>query len=233
MNQTTNIIAALGRLRNDVENAPGHSHLYGEFDAVLGDLKRHRDTGADMTLSLAKEIRATVDLLLDENMAGRRPWPTGNWETYFSKCMDDAHSLLKEFVLFPDSRAFYPLGYCNRFLAAFEHMDRHDREYEENYPHWSRHFARLASLAAEMFSLFADSVARVEAAFLEHPDDSVFTWLLSGYAKSREPEAAVLLDGYLRDDEAWVCRLAKKLIYERAKAQQSAAADGENSAEEP
>jgi hypothetical protein len=233
MNQTSHIIAALGRLRNEVANAPGHSHLYGEFDGILGDFRRHRGSGVGITSSLAQEIRTTVDLLLEENMVGRRPWSTGGWETYFSKCMEDAHSLLKEFALFLDYRAFCPLGYCNRFLTAFEHMDRHAREYEERYSHWSRHFARLASLAAEMFSLVADSAARVEAAFLDHPDDNVFTWLLSGYARSRKPEAAKVLDGYLTDDEAWVRRLAEKLIYERTKDQPSAAADGENAAAEP
>ena len=168
-----------------------------------------------MTPGLAQEIRTTVDLLVDENMAGRRPWSTDNWETYFSKCMADAHSLLMEFALFEGYRAFCPLGYCNRFLSAFEHMDRHDREYEDSYPNWSRHFARLASLAAEMFSLVADSAARVEAAFLEHPDDSVFTWLLSGYARSQEAETAEVLDRYLKDDEEWVRRLAESLICER------------------
>ena len=133
MDQTTNIVAGLGRLRTDIENAPGHSHLYGEFDGVLADVKRYREIGARMTPGLAQEIRTTVDLLVDENMAGRRPWSTDNWETYFSKCMADAHSLLMEFALFEGYRAFCPLGYCNRFLSAFEHMDRHDREYEDSY----------------------------------------------------------------------------------------------------
>ena len=213
------IIGALGRLRSHVEHAPGHAHLYGEFAGILADIAGYRRSGGDLTEALAREILTTVDLLFRENMVGRRPW-TGDWETYFARCMEDANGLLKEFGSFAGSAAFCPLGFCNRFLDAFAHMDRHDREYEERYPRWSRRFARLASLAAEMFSLVADSAGRVQGDFLEHPDDSVFTWLITGYAKSETPAARELLQRYLADDEAWVRQLARNLIQERCAAQQ-------------
>lgn len=216
-----NIIDALRNLRNQVEYAPGHQHLYEEFDEVLRNLVRYRDAGGLLTPTLAREMLATIDLLLQENMVGRRPW-TGNWETYFAKCMDDAYQLVQVFASFADSATFRPPGYCNRFLGAFAHMDRHDREYEERQPRWSKHFANLAIKAAEMFALLADSAAMVKADFLEHPDDRVFTWLLSGYAKADAPEAITLLREYLSDDEAWVQRLAERLLQECMKAQQRA-----------
>jgi hypothetical protein len=62
-----------------------------------------------------------------------------------------------------------------------------------------------------MFSWTADRQARIEEGLLEHPDDAVFTMLLSGYAKSRSPKAQDLLRGYLDDNEAWVRRLAAGL----------------------
>jgi hypothetical protein len=177
-----------------------------------------------MTEDLAREILATVDILFGENNVGRRPW-IGNWETYFRKCMEDAKTLLKEAACFVAFPSFCSLGYCNKFLDAFRLMDGLDRNYEEDYPRWSTHFAHLASLAAEMFSLVADSAASVDTGFLEHPSDRVFTWLLSGFAKSESPQAGELLNGYLEDDEAWVRRLAEGLLHERTTAQQ-ARADG-------
>lgn len=184
-----------------------------------------------MTDALAHEILATVDLLVQENMVGRRPW-TGGWETYFSKCIEDANALLKEGATFVSFETLCPLGYCNRFLDAFAHMDRHERELEDKHPNWSTHFAHLAALAAEMFSLVADAAARVQAEFLEHPDNRVFTWLLSGYARSESAEADELLNGYLTDDEAWVRQLAKRLMQERIKARQPTAAEVEGAASE-
>lgn len=207
-----------------MEHARGHNHLYGDFDDVLGDLMRYQKAGGVMTENLAREALATIDLLLQENIAGRRPG-TGNWETYFGKCMDDAHRLVHGLALFPGFATFLPRGYCNRFLDAFAYMDHQDREYEDRHPRRSMHFAGLAMLAAEMFSLLADSAASVKDDFLDHPDDKVFTWLLSGYAKSEAPEAVELVNGYLADDEPWVQRLAERLLQERAKAQQSRVAD--------
>lgn len=80
-------------------------------------------------------------------------------------------------------------------------------------------FDYLAALAAEMFSLVADSAAKVEPELLYHPDDRVFTWLLKGYSKSSDPKATELLEEYLNDDEAWIRQLAKSLIIERSKTQ--------------
>lgn len=157
---------------------------------------------------------------------GRRPW-TDNWETYFAKCMENATRLIREYSAFPDSSTFCPAGYCNRCLDAFAHMDRHDQECREHYPQWSRHFARLASFAAEMFSLVADSEARIERAFLEHPDDAVFTWLLTGYAKSGTARAHELLVEHLRDEEAWVRRLAGDLLHRHFDGGEGAPADGD------
>jgi hypothetical protein len=77
---------------------------------------------------------------------------------------------------------------------------------------WIEHFTKLAAIAAEMFSLVADAKARIEERFLEHPDDRIFTWLLTGYAKSMTPRADELLNRYLRDDEAWVRELSRAVL---------------------
>jgi hypothetical protein len=91
-------------------------------------------------------------------------------------------------------------------------MDHHDRDCEEREPRWSQHFARLASLAAEMFSLTADKEAYIEEKLLEHDNDAVFTRLLTGYAKSAKSKVREILQGYLEDEETWVRRLARELI---------------------
>jgi hypothetical protein len=232
MDSPSDLIAALERLRTRVEHAPSHDQLYDECDGILRGLARYRTDGGVMTAPLAREMLVTSELLLRENMAGRRPWTDG-WETYFSKCMEYAARFLREYTSFKSVSTSCPLGYCNQFLDAFAHMDRHDKECEERYPRWSKHFANLAALAAEMFSLVADSAARVETDFLDHSDDRVFTWLLNGYAQSEAPTADAVLTECLTDDEAWVRRLAESLMQKRATAQQPAAADGEDAAAEP
>ena len=223
---TEKVINDLRLFRSHVEHAPGHSHLYGEFDSILATLEEIRGSGGILTAELAHETLTTVDLLLQENSVGRRPW-TGGWEEYFGKCMEDANGLLKEFSAFENCSAFCPAGYCNRFLDSFAYMDHQDRQHDERYPSWSRHFASLASLAAEMFSLVADRQARINEEFLEHPDDNVFTWLLTGYAKSKTSEARVLLTRYLNDEEPWVRRLVRTLLDEYFDAQQSAPEDAD------
>lgn len=112
----------LRNLRSHIEHAPGHSHMYGEFNAILSYLMLYRDGGGEMTDNLANEILATINLLIRENMIGRRPW-AWNWETYFGKRMDNACRPVKVFTSFPDYVAFLPCGYCNRLLDAFVHMD--------------------------------------------------------------------------------------------------------------
>jgi hypothetical protein len=217
---TANTIANdLSLFRMRVEHAAGHGYLYNDFDAIVGRLAQFRIDGGSLDEGLAREILSTVDLLLRENGVGRRPW-TDNWETYFEKCLENAHRLLKDFAVFATFRAFCPRGYCNRCLDAFAHMERHVREYEQNYPEWSRHFARLASMAAEMFSLVADDSASVDRTLLEHPDDAIFKWLLTGYARSESPESLKILDEYLEDDEVWVRQLARTLLGKRETAQQ-------------
>ena len=209
---TADTIASDFRLfRTRVERAPGHGYLYHDFGAILRRLTQFRTNSGSLEESLAQEILSTVDLLLRENSVGRRPWP-GNWETYFAKCLENAHGLLKEFTAFASFRAYCPRGYCNRCLHAFALMEGLERQYEENYPQWSRHFAGLASLSAEMFSLVADDSASVDRHFLEYPDDAVFTCLLTGFARSESPEAMAILNEYIEDDEAWVRQLARGLL---------------------
>jgi hypothetical protein len=219
MNTADTIASGLRSFRIRVEHAAGHGHLYRDFDAIIACLTQFRTNGAILDEGLAQEILNTVDLLLRENSVGRRPW-TGNWEPYFAKCLEDAHRLLSGFTAFATFRAFSPRGYCNQFLDAFAHMDRHDHEYERSQPEWSRHFARLASLAAEMFCWVADGCASVDRRFLEHRDKAVFTCLLTGFARSESPEALDILSEYLKDDEAWVRQLARALLDDRAAARQ-------------
>lgn len=196
--------------RHQLERAPGHAHLYAEFEAVLARIAAFRAEAPALDADLAANMLMTVDALLKENEVGRRPW-TGEWETYFAKCLENAARLLKAFSAFEGSRGFCPSGYCNRFLDAFVHMDRLERECAERQPRWSRHFSHLAAMAAELFALVADKDARVDEQLLEHPDDAVFTWLLTGYAQSGTSQARVVLQGYLDDEEPWVRRLAGQL----------------------
>ena len=63
-----------------------------------------------------------------------------------------------------------------------------------------------------MFAMVADQNARVDEQHLEHPDDIVFTWLLTGYAKSKTSRARDLLAKYLDDEEAWVRLVAQRLL---------------------
>jgi len=176
-----------------------------------------REGGCQLNGSLAEAILTAVDVLVDENSIGRRPWP-GEWETYFEKCMINAFRLLKEFSSFTDYPRYCRAGYCNRFLDAFAHMDYHDRHYAEDYPdkrvglRWARHFARLAAMAANMFCLVADSEARIDKGFLDHPDDAVFSSLLTGYANSSREEAKSILVEFTKDEESWVRDLARDLL---------------------
>ncbi len=209
--QDNGIIGLLKTLQSRVASAPGHSHLYEEFNVILTGLASFRAAGGMPTAALASEILAAVDILLKENGVGRRPW-AGAWEEYFGKCMEDACRLLNEFSLFGEFDAFLPVGYCNQFLDAFGHMDQLACEYEATHPSWSRHFADLALRAAKMFSLVADQDARIEMAFLENPNDAVFTSLLTGYAKARTAEANKLLQAYVNDKDAWVRELAVSLL---------------------
>jgi len=50
---------------------------------------------------------------------------------------------------------------------------------------------------------------------LDHPDDRVFTWLLSGFSKSASPRIDQILMDFMNDDEEWVRVLAKELIHKR------------------
>lgn len=92
-------------------------------------------------------------------------------------------------------------------------MQRLEFELANSYG-WSGHFEGLALLAAKMFSMVSDSEARINEAYLEHPNDEVFTALLTGYAKSKSAKAGTILRGFLKDDEPWVRSLSKKLLEE-------------------
>jgi hypothetical protein len=120
--------------RDHVACAPGHAHLYGELDGIVARLAGFRSDGGALTAHLAAGILVTVDLLLQENAVGRRPWP-GERETYFARCMEGANRLLKEVALFADFATFCPAGYCNRFLGSFAQMDRYAQETREHGPH--------------------------------------------------------------------------------------------------
>src|SRR5438067_2296474 len=93
----------------------------------------------------------------------------------------------------------------------FSNMDRCDGECSDRYPDWASHFRRLGSLAAQMFRLVADRLARIDEEALEHPDDTVFTYLLTGFAKSRTERSLSLLRTFAKDDEKWVRNLAQEL----------------------
>lgn len=203
----------IDRFLHNVNSAPGHSHLYGDFDFIIDRIVAYRN-GGGLTRLTADRILAAVACLTDENMFGGRP-NTGMWETYFSKCMTNAHRLLKEYTCFDGYMSFCPAGYCNKFLDAFRYMYDNWKRADEYYPEWCFHFESMASLSAEMFYLTADSSAHINEDLLDCPEDEVFTWLISGFSKSASPEADRILQMYVADEEAWVRQLAQKLVDER------------------
>lgn len=211
MASTSELIIELAQFRSEIQNARGPNPEFGEFDDRLLRTSTVLHNSETLTSEVATSILETIDVLVDKNMIGRRPWE-GHWEPFFAKCMQDARRLLLVFVLCPNSTAFYPQGYCNRFLDAFTHMDRHDKDAEKTKSGLSPHFSHLAGISAEMFSLTADSEARVVREFLDHPDDAVFQHLLTGHAKSRKSEALRVLREHLDDDEDWVRTLSSELI---------------------
>jgi len=154
------ITKSLDQFIHHIDSMPGHSHLYDEFDSILASIKLFRENNPALPRVLAYSMRSAVTCLVHENMKGRRPW-NGEWETYFSKCMSNAHRLTKEMSLFDAYMHFCPSGYCNQFLDAFMHMDGHMRAVEEHAPRWGFRFEAIAALAAEMFFLTADSSALV------------------------------------------------------------------------
>ena len=204
------IVTSLPIFRNHILFAPGHDHLYGEFDSILNDIVTFRQNGHHLDYSLAYEILRTVSLLNKENDQGRRPW-TGNWESYFAKCVENALRLLKEYCRFAEYEKLVTHSYCSRFLNTFSNMDHFYEHYAEyNRDSLSNHFLSLARMAAEMFSLVADNNAIIDEKMLEHPDDVVFTHLLTGFARTRKAKELVL--SYTYDDESWVRHLASQLI---------------------
>jgi hypothetical protein len=204
------LVADLGTFCSSLQYDNGHAHLYQPFQHILVAISAFRTRGSPLDADLAGEILTTVDLLLRENDRGRRPW-ADSWEEYFKACMKDALLLVRQFCEFPRHLAHVPPGFCNRFLDAFLVMDRHDREYIDNYPEWASHFRELAAMAAEMFSLFGDEHARIDEGSLEHPDDATFKHLLTGFAKARTSEAESLVRGFARDDESWVRSFSQDL----------------------
>ena len=91
-------------------------------------------------------------------------------------------------------------------------MDCHYQVCSDGVPEWERHFEAMAKMAAEMFSLVADEEARVEEHLLEHPNDSIFKYLLTGFAKARTERSEALIRKYETDDESWVRSLTRELI---------------------
>ena len=197
--------------RNKIETSPGHAHLYSLFDQIMAHLVDFRETHQNCNSELAMEIINTISALVKENSEGRRPWE-GGWEYYFEKCMENAYRLMKEFELFPDFMSYCPRGWCNTFLNAYKYMDGDADIFEEHKNKWVTHFYRLASMAAEMFCIIADENVIILAELLECPDDQVFTWLLTGYAKSRSPTGKVIIEQYVDDEELFVRVLAKNLL---------------------
>ena len=206
--------------KNHIDSAPGHKHMYDEFDKIIHNLSGYRKNGGSLNAYLAKVIFDTIECLLWENSQGRRPF-LGMWETYFAACMRNSHRLLTEVSLFIDYRQYIPNEFCNKCLDMFIHMDRFVQEFElrefELRRRWLAHFKAMARQAAEMFSLTADSGANLNEKLLDDPDDDIFTWLLRGFSMSVSPDAEQILNNYMEDNEAWVRSLAIGLFDERKK----------------
>lgn len=211
MNEGSRLSSEFRAFQGQLQHSSGHSHLYDPFEALVSKLASYRKSGLCLDLDLADSILGTVDVLVTEGGVGRRPWE-GQWELYFEKCLRDGVLLLREFGRFPNAQERCPPGFCNRFLDLFLFMDHFDREYSERDARWARHFRALAGIAAEMFSLVADRQARISELTLEHPDDAIFTHLLTAFAKSGSSTARSLLNKYSSDDEQWVRDLAETLI---------------------
>jgi hypothetical protein len=89
---------------------------------------------------------------------------------------------------------------------------------DHNYEHyaeagleiWSCHFLHLAKTASKMFSMTADRSIVIDESWLEHPDDEIFTLVLTGFA--RTGKAKGILEALLEDDEPWVRSLAVALL---------------------
>ena len=213
------LIAIILSFTNHISQAPGHKHLYDEFDEIIHSLNVYRNRGENLTYPLASSIFNAVDSLLRENMEGQRPWSEG-METYFAKCMANSYQMMKEVSSFDNYRQFMPNGFCNKCLDMFIHMDKYVVEFTEyhddkTYRILHTHFDNMACQAAEMFALTADTYANVQKDLLNNPDDSIFTWLLRGFSMSISPVADQILHFYTEDDEQWVQELAKKLLDER------------------
>ena len=199
------IVTAIQRLRFDVEHAPGASHLYDPFDAILNAITIYHDRGNLLDDRLAQEILAAVELLVRECSQGRRPWSYA-WEDYFEKCLDDAERLLTKFSQFGNYRSFVPPGFCN-ILDDNLSLDR----LSDGLPDaWQNRFLAMTLKASEMFKLIADEKTQFHEWWLENPDDRFFTNILSGYAQTGQ--ARVLLLRYTLDDEPWVRSLAGQLL---------------------
>jgi hypothetical protein len=201
----------LKRFRQYVTDAPGDIPLYRQFDYILNDISTARKADLQLDGKTAGEILETVKFLVEENAKGRRPW-TGNWEFYFEKCMENALRLLREYCSFNGHEKYVPKDYGKPFLDTLYAMDRFAEMYKDNAdPQWTPHFARMASMAAEMFSLAADETAIIDAKALETTNKKIFAFLLIGFAKTGK--AKELLLRYCDDEEAWVRDLALQLLH--------------------
>jgi len=205
------IVKNITQFRLDIEITSGHVHLYEQFNEILKELNKFQVQN-NLDEELSKEIIAAVDLMVTENDKGRRPWD-GCWEVYFTKCLNNSLLLLREFTAFPNWQKYCPMGYCNRFLHSFRMMDNLAQHYDERDElQWVRHFGKLAAIAAEMFEMVADEYAEIVEELLEHPDDRIFSLLLSAYSKTKSDRARELLGEYLDDEENWVRELARNLL---------------------
>jgi hypothetical protein len=202
----------LKKFRLDVTNASGDNHLYKPFDSILDDISTARKKEIPLDDKTAVEILETIKLLVEENAKGRRPW-TGNWELYFEQCMDNAVRLLREYCSFQDHEKYIPKSYCRQFQDSLYAMDRFAQVYADyKDKHLQLHFLHLAVMAAEMFSMTADETAGIDEKALETQDDGMFTYLLTGVAKTGK--AKELLLRYCEDEEAWVRDLALQILHQ-------------------
>jgi hypothetical protein len=181
-------------------HAPQHRSIAQPFDELLARLDAYRKLGGALESRLATEIFLLVERFLDENNKGRRPW-RDEWENWFWRCMRNAHALLDVVRRFPEFPDRLPLGFSGRVDHVFELNCFYEEEYED-----------LARYGAQIFAWTAEPGTVCSESWLEHPDDEVFTLLLTGLARGKAGRAQIAR--FLDDDEAWVRALARRLLDE-------------------
>jgi hypothetical protein len=190
------LASAFDDLVFDIEFGRGHDFLYEPFGAMIAQLEDYRRRGGVLDERLTLAVFDLAETLIRENHRGRRPW-AGGWECWFSQCMDNALRVLDASRRLEDFSERVPSDFSGCVGYLFE-------------PGCFDELPQLVLIGARIYAWTAGQGASFHESWLDHPDDDVFTLLLTGMARSAPGRERIR--GFLDDDEAWVRTLARRLL---------------------